>query len=67
MPNWQATALALVVAVAFYLFGMQWRPRIILVTVLTLIFFGMRYLHRNPLAFIILPAFLRGGLLGARR
>ena len=38
-----------------------------LVTVLTLIFFGMRYLHRNPLAFIILPAFLRGGLLGARR
>ena len=38
-----------------------------LVTVLTLIFFGMRYLHRNPLAFIILPAFLRSGLLGARR
>jgi len=35
------------------------------VTVLTLIFFGMRYLHRNPLAFIILPAFLRG-LLRAR-
>jgi len=28
MPNWQATAFALVVAVAFYLFGMQWRPRI---------------------------------------
>jgi hypothetical protein len=36
------------------------------VTVLTLIFFGMRYLHRDPLTFIILPAFLRG-LLGARR
>jgi hypothetical protein len=61
-----ANLLALAVAVAFFVFAMQWRGAIIFVTVLALFFFGMRYLYRNhPLARIFITGFCRG--LGGRR
>jgi hypothetical protein len=57
--------LALAVAVAFFIFAMQWRGPIIFVTVLALFCFGMRYLYRNhPLARI--TGFCRG-FFGLRR
>ena len=62
-----ANLLALAVAVAFFIFAMQWRGPIIFVTVLALFSFGMRYLYRNhPLACIFITGFCRG-FFGLRR